>query len=418
MEMKKVIKITMKGGNVLRRSSLCLMAMLLCVGVLMSGVKVQTVRASIITVPDDYSTIQAAINAASPGDTIYVRNGVYPEHLELNKTVTLMGESNLYTCITSEILSEEVPDGIYITASNCTLENFNITCIDPKANGVVFVDGADTGCSDTLVLNNTIASGYDTTLLTFQGSSFNRAEGNQIIMTSDVTTGIAVVLSSSYNIVDYNNITGGYIGVAIDFADNNTVSNNYITEQVPFDFGLSPNLDGALYLGVTSGDLIRENTFVNNSLSLNFGLEVSNVQFYHNNIINDSQQPILQSDAQISLDNGYPSGGNYWSNYKGTDAYSGVYQNVTGQDGIGDSPYAVNAKNIDLYPLMQPYHHLIGDLNDDGRVGLDDLTAFAWSFESTPGMPNWNSQADFNGNGVVDLADLVTLALHYGQHEP
>ncbi len=48
---------------------------------------------STIVVPDDYSTIQAAINAANPGDLITVRNGIYPEGIIVNKTVSLSGEN-------------------------------------------------------------------------------------------------------------------------------------------------------------------------------------------------------------------------------------------------------------------------------------------------------------------------------------
>jgi PKD repeat protein len=47
-------------------------------------------------------------------------------------------------------------------------------------------------------------------------------------------------------------------------------------------------------------------------------------------------------------DDGYPSGGNYWNDYAGTDLYSGPYQNETGSDGIGDTWYPVG----DHYPLM------------------------------------------------------------------
>ena len=54
-------------------------------------------------------------------------------------------------------------------------------------------------------------------------------------------------------------------------------------------------------------------------------------------------------------DNGYPDGGNFWSDYNGSDIKSGVLQDVSGSDGIGDLPYRIfpKAKVSDNYPLMQ-----------------------------------------------------------------
>ncbi|MCK5644514.1 MAG: Ig-like domain-containing protein, partial [Gammaproteobacteria bacterium] len=56
-------------------------------------------------------------------------------------------------------------------------------------------------------------------------------------------------------------------------------------------------------------------------------------------------------------DNGYPSGGNYWSNYSGNDAFFGPDQDLPGYDGVGDVPYAIpGGLNQDNYPLMQPWN--------------------------------------------------------------
>jgi hypothetical protein len=54
-------------------------------------------------------------------------------------------------------------------------------------------------------------------------------------------------------------------------------------------------------------------------------------------------------------DDGYPSGGNYWSDYDATDFYSGPYQNETGRDGIGDTAYVIDENNQDNYPLVKPW---------------------------------------------------------------
>ncbi len=45
----------------------------------------------------------------------------------------------------------------------------------------------------------------------------------------------------------------------------------------------------------------------------------------------------------------------YWSDYIGNDALSCPYQNETGSDGIGDTPYVVNENNTDHFPLMNPW---------------------------------------------------------------
>jgi parallel beta-helix repeat protein len=50
--------------------------------------------------PADYKTIQEAIDAANPGDTIFVYAGTYPEHVIVNKTVTLKGEDEKKVIVT------------------------------------------------------------------------------------------------------------------------------------------------------------------------------------------------------------------------------------------------------------------------------------------------------------------------------
>ena len=76
---------------------------------------------------------------------------------------------------------------------------------------------------------------------------------------------------------------------------------------------------------------------------------------FHNSFANNTADQVGTAGSANIWDDGYPSGGNHWSNYNGTDFYSGPYQNETGSDGIGDTPYVMDANNLDNYPLMNSW---------------------------------------------------------------
>jgi len=75
-----------------------------------------------ITVPKDYPTIQAAVNAASPEDTIFVYNGTYKEHVVVDKALTLIGQNKSTTIIDGNGIGTPLT----ITAQNVTVTGFTI----------------------------------------------------------------------------------------------------------------------------------------------------------------------------------------------------------------------------------------------------------------------------------------------------
>jgi hypothetical protein len=83
------------------------------IGLVSLTFNIQRAKAAKITVPDDYSTIQAAINHANEGDTIFVRNGTYDEGLSLKKSLTIMAEGKINTII--ERLNVSESKDVYLT---------------------------------------------------------------------------------------------------------------------------------------------------------------------------------------------------------------------------------------------------------------------------------------------------------------
>ena len=99
----------------------------------------------------------------------------------------------------------------------------------------------------------------------------------------------------------------------------------------------------------SSGNLLSNNNVTNNQYGIQL-LYSSNNTIYHN-VLDNTNQTIVGASTN-TWDNGYPSGGNHWSDYTEVDLYWGAYQNLTGIDGIGDTPYIIDLNNTDRYPLM------------------------------------------------------------------
>jgi len=58
---------------------------------------------------------------------------------------------------------------------------------------------------------------------------------------------------------------------------------------------------------------------------------------------------------------------------------------------------------------------MVGDLNGDGKVRIDDILAVAQAFGSQPGDPRWNPYADINGDGKIRVDDVFLAAQNFGK---
>ncbi|MCJ7422687.1 right-handed parallel beta-helix repeat-containing protein [Candidatus Bathyarchaeota archaeon] len=211
----------------------------------------------------------------------------------------------------------------------------------------------------------------------------NVVRGNTI---SNSTFGINLILAASSNTIVENNVANNSLGILLsDQSNNNTIIGNLVS-----------NSDSGILL-----------------------FSSNNTKVCHNSFIDNVQQILLSESFNTAWDDGYPSGGNYWSDYGGADMFRGPFQNETGSDGIGDTSYIVDTVNQDNYPLMAYGTGLrhVGDVNNNGRIDILDIAMVARAFGSCIWQARYNLSCDFNFDGRVDIKDIAMASSNFGWHQ-
>jgi len=299
-----------------------------------------------LTVPDDYPTIQAAINASNPEATVFVRTGIYHEHVTLNKPLTLRGETAQSTTIDGDKTDGNV---VSIVASNVTLSNLTIRNSQVGFAGVRVDNVRNCTISGSYVVNNwygiLIHQCLDTNVT--DNNVRNNADGIHIESFSgnDVVTENAVIdqtffgvhlISSSNITVATNNVSNTAYGIYLDSSSNVQILQN----------NASYNGYGLFLDTSSSNEAIGNSVTGNDICGVYFYGYSSNNGFYNNGFAANKQQVNGTGGQENAWDNGIR--GNYWSDYLAK------YPNATevGNSGFYAIPYVVDADNTDHHPLI------------------------------------------------------------------
>jgi parallel beta-helix repeat protein len=182
-----------------------------------------------------------------------------------------------------------------------------------------------------------------------QGVYIGYSESSAIVTNDVFDNDCGVNLGSSSNItVMDNDIVHGWDGMYVYDSTNSTIDNNVI----------SYNGRRGIHFLYSSYNTISSNIISYSGetgiyLFSTVGTRPGNNTIYHNSIVNNTLQAFDNTHLN-QWDDGYPSGGNYWSDYAGVDLKSGPNQDLPGSDSIGDTPYEIDFDSEDRYPLMSP----------------------------------------------------------------
>jgi len=368
---------------------------------LISILLTSTSIAETLLVPEEYKTIQLALDASEPGDTIDLASGTWYNQIAWGLSgVTLKGREGGSTIIDG---SKHIYSPVVCYGEPVTIEN------------IKFQNGAG---SNIFGLIRGGAIYVEFTSATIRNCQF---ESNQI------------------NVGDFD---GGSIGGAICsyygslVIDSCTFNNNHCNGLKSDDYG---NIGGAI--GIVNGDLsIDDCEFTNNSATMNGGAifageysncSVNNCTFSKNVALNGGAMSNNESDINLMgcvfQGNIANTGGgmhNYKSNtallsceFKNNNAkYGGGLYNYNNAIMLaktiicGNTPDQIVGDWIDNGKNTIAADCGLGcpDINDDGMINVNDLLTIIDQWGLT------NSPADVTQDGAVDVSDLLLIISNWG----
>jgi parallel beta-helix repeat protein len=246
-------------------------------------------------------------------------------------------------------------DAGYVALVNCTgikVESLNLSGNDVDGIFLAYTT-MSTITKNDLANKIDAVRGWRASGNTISGNNLGNSGGIYLEYCSNNTISgnnegsIDLIIECNQNTVCENNLTSGG-GIDVFESWNNTVFENNIT-----------NGRGVRISIASANNTVWGNNIADNEYGV-YLYACGNNTLFHNNFLNNIEQvhnsPSQYSPSSMVLwDGGYPAGGNYWSNYKGADQNEGLFQNETGNDGIGDTPYVIDANNTDRYPLVAPF---------------------------------------------------------------
>lgn len=227
--------------------------------------------------------------------------------------------------------------GIYLdTSANNTISNNNILFNEDK--GLYLVES-----KDNIIWDNNISYGKWIGIQLFTGSAQNNIQGNDI--SNNELSGLNLYQASYNTIIDNDIMNNNNRGIQTFQSSGNEIRYNRI---------ISNFVDGIKFQQSHNNVVTNNNISYNGFTEGNYGIYLTssnNNEIHHNTLIDNVNQS-YDDRATNHWDDGYPYGGNFWSDYPGEDIKKGKNQDVPGSDGIGDTNYTIDSDSVDHYPLI------------------------------------------------------------------
>jgi parallel beta-helix repeat protein len=262
-----------------QRNSLILMLIFFLLFVSIPEINVAKAEPKTIVVPDDFSTIQGAIDSSGVGDTVFVKSGTYYESIFIDRSISLVGENPAATTIIGDYrLNGTV---VLIRQDNVNITGFTVqpSTFSRSRRGVHLLHVSHCAVFNNIFLENCAG-------VWLYGSSETNSTGNIIDGPSDLVGGCGIDLDySPNNWICENIVEDNDCGIALSSSQGNTLYNNTITNNHSTglsirsdDNNITNNVVRNQKCGISlsgSNNILRSNKMSNNTSNFYFGWEIS-----------------------------------------------------------------------------------------------------------------------------------------------
>jgi|GEM_PF-1256140 len=220
-------------------------------------------HAATIYVPDNYSTIQAAINASTNGDTVIVRPGIYVENVSfIGKAITVMSE--LGAAVTTIDGNQANPVVIFNNGEGKDSKIVGFTVTNGKApqdGGGIYCYFSSPSIMENTICGNTASSGNGGGIYCRGSGHSPSVANNTMCITNNTISGNTandegggVYCQECAPDISYNEVTGNMAtsfggGICSRTGASATITNNIIAGNMTLLEG------GGIFCGGSSPDL-------------------------------------------------------------------------------------------------------------------------------------------------------------------